>query len=140
MTLTLPDAERERILMHAETCYPMECCGFLLGMRQGDSLRVVEALPAANTASGRNRYRIAPEAALEAELHSRRRGLEVIAIYHSHPETGAFPSAVDRDEAIPGTVHVIAGRGEGVELRAWALHDSRACDPVPMRSGTADPV
>jgi proteasome lid subunit RPN8/RPN11 len=137
MMLILPDSERAHILVHAETCRPMECCGFLLGKRQGGSLRVVETLPAANITSGPDRYRIAPEGVLEAELHSRRRGLEVIAIYHSHRETDAFPSAVDRDEAIPGTVHLIAGRGE---LRAWALHASRRCDSVPIRSGTADPV
>ena len=53
----------------------------------------------------------------------RLRGMELVGIYHTHPEHPAVPSDFDRDAAWPEWSYVILSvrSGEPAELRSWAL-------------------
>jgi proteasome lid subunit RPN8/RPN11 len=91
------------MVAHAESTYPNECCGAMLG-RAGDSGKLVtEAVPLENSFSGEQgeRYELRPEDLLSADKAARDRGLDVIGIFHSHPDCDAYFSETDLKNSCP---------------------------------------
>ncbi len=115
--LPLPARLRDRIAAHAESAWPHEACGFLLG-RSGHSrspsvTRVARACNSAlRPADG---YRIGPDALRTlVEETDPAGGDALIGFYHSHPDRAARPSERDLRLSVPGfwyvAVSVRAGR------------------------------
>lgn len=77
--------------------------------------------------SPRNRYLIEPEAFREAQAALEREALEVIGVYHSHPDHPARPSAFDQEHAWPRLSYLIVPVAQGAsgEARSWVLEDDR---------------
>jgi proteasome lid subunit RPN8/RPN11 len=86
----------DRIVAHARGLAPDECCGVLIG----NADQVFDAVPARNIADRPAvRFLIDPKDHLAALKDARRRGLDVVGFYHSHPRSPAIPSATDLAEA-----------------------------------------
>ncbi len=98
--LKLSQADYEALRAHGEETYPNECCGIMLG-NTGESNHVVELMRAGNTRtdSAHNRYHIAPQELIKAQREGRRKGLDIVGFYHSHPDHPAQWSATDFAEA-----------------------------------------
>lgn len=91
------------MVSHAETTYPNECCGAMLG-RIGESGKLVtQAVPLENAFSGeqRERYELRPEDLMAADRAARERGLDLIGIFHSHPDCDAYFSETDLKNSCP---------------------------------------
>lgn len=93
----------QAMVIHAERAYPNECCGGMLGHLQGDRKIVSETVPFENAFDGQktDRYEIRPEDLLAADRAARERGLDLIGIYHSHPDCDAYFSATDLKNSCP---------------------------------------
>ncbi|MEX0787537.1 MAG: M67 family metallopeptidase [Anaerolineales bacterium] len=130
MTLRIDPAALDHIRRHGEESYPKEGAGFLLG-RDHDGDRVaVRALPQANRApeaSQSRRYEIGPEDVMATENEAEKAGLEVLGIYHSHPDHPPIPSATDLETALPWYSYVITSidRGRANQSRSWRLSEDR---------------
>ena len=93
----------DAIVAHAQDA-PDECCGLLVGA--GD--RIDEAVRARNLERGPARYRIDPRDHIALMKRLRGSDRDVIGAYHSHPRSGAAPSASDVAEAYyPDFVYLI---------------------------------
>jgi len=94
---------------HINYMAPLEACGLLGGKHQ-----VVElVLPVKNAAESKVRFTMEPRAQLRAMEQIEAEGLEVVAIFHSHPRGPSVPSPTDIQEAIYPVVNIIwskAGR------------------------------
>lgn len=101
-----------------------ECCGFLFG-HNGDQRTVTEVLPAKNVTSGdkRTKFEIHPLDYLQAENYALQKSLEVIGIYHSHPDHPAVPSENDRVSAHPNLSYMIISvlNKKVSAIRSWRL-------------------
>ncbi len=102
----LPQAVLRQMEARAESAYPEECCGLLVGMREGASIRVSRAEPSANVAArqpgtdARRRFEVDPRLRL-ALMHELEESAEdIIGLYHSHPDHSARPSQHDRDSIL----------------------------------------
>jgi proteasome lid subunit RPN8/RPN11 len=146
MSLRMNNAHLEAIRAHASRDYPNECCGMLLGKADGDSKRVTEAVPLTNLRhdaaraqellpvddpgreTERNRFLIDPLDQLRLEKEARKRGLDVLGYYHSHPDHPARPSNYDRDHAWPWYSYVIIAveRSLPKDLTSWVLAEDRS--------------
>lgn len=93
----------QMMVLHAERTYPNECCGAMLGHIQGESKLVTEAVPLENAYAGEQsaRYELRPEALLEADRAARKHGLDLIGIFHSHPDCDAYFSETDLRNSCP---------------------------------------
>ena len=93
----------ERMVSHAEATYPNECCGVMLGSVDETGKSVSIAIPLANASQGpqQARYELRPEDLLEADREARRRKLQLIGIYHSHPDCDAYFSETDLKNSCP---------------------------------------
>ena len=92
--LRLSDEILKQIRAHGESAYPEEGAGFLLGV-DSDERAVKAILPLMNSrevTARHNRYLIAPEDYIEAELEADRLRLSLIGVFHSHPDHPNRPS------------------------------------------------
>jgi proteasome lid subunit RPN8/RPN11 len=92
--LFFSQAQLEEIWKHLDACRPQEGCG-LVGGREG---RAALVLPVENLLHSPVRFQMEPIAQLRAMETIDRAGLELAAVYHSHPAGPAHPSATDLAE------------------------------------------
>lgn len=105
--LSLTAGQLEGLRRRAREAAPDEVCGFLLGARD----QVAELIEAPNTHPEPSRgYRIHPRDCLAALRKARKENLQVLGVFHSHPEGPANLSTVDRREAHPGWHYLVLGR------------------------------
>jgi len=126
MVLELNTSLRERLVAWAREGYPRECCGLLLGRARDGMVRVDEVTQARNTNTERahDRYELDPEDFLRADALSRERQLDIVGIWHTHPDHPARPSATDREQAWDGWSYLILSVDRaGVQaLCSWRLN------------------
>ena len=93
--LEIPENLLKSIIGHARQEYPLEGCGILAG--KGG--KVTKFYPITNMKKSCSCYLMEPEEQLRVFQEIEKEGLELSAIYHSHPYTAAFPSQRDMDYA-----------------------------------------
>lgn len=129
--ITLRENLKQAIEKHAESTYPYECGGMLIGEFGSDGKKnVIETFPLENSSEEdqSNRVLILPKDVMRAERYARQQKLDVIGYYHSHPEDRAVPSQYDLDHALPVWSYVIASviGGKAVDVRCWVMEDDRS--------------
>ncbi len=114
-----------------EAAYPREGCGLLLG-EMDDQVRVRRHIVAQNRRvedrAAERRYLIDPQDFRDIAQAAHQEGLEIVGVYHSHPEVPPEPSAYDREHAWPWYHYLIVSvvRGTAQEMRVWQLTEDRA--------------
>lgn len=123
--LLLPAAVRAELEAQAVTGYPNETCGLLLGLHDASRCSVAGQYAARNLNRVRaaDRFVLDPQDYLAAEEFAEDSGIEVVGVWHSHPDHPARPSETDRAQAWPGWSYLILSvmAGEVVDLRSWRL-------------------
>lgn len=123
--LHLADELRAKLEAWIQAGYPHETCGLLVGRQEEGTARVERVYQARNLNQerARDRYDMDPEDQLQVELEAREAGLDVVGIWHSHPDHPARPSETDRSKAWPGWSYLIVSvTAEGVvDLRSFRL-------------------
>jgi len=130
MQLALTNQLLSEIHASGEAAYPEEGAGLLLGSSYGKTKQVKAILPVANTredGARHNRYALTPEDYLQGELEAARRGLDVLGVYHSHPDHPNHPSEFDREWAMPWFSYLITSiqAGKAEASRSWLLNMER---------------
>jgi proteasome lid subunit RPN8/RPN11 len=123
---------RDEIIDHARREAPRECCGLIAG-RGGRAERLFRLR---NLAPGNTLYEVDPSQLYELEFRVLPdAGHDVVAIYHSHPATKAYPSPTDRAQAFwPDAVYLICSLADPATpvIRGFRLRDSLV-DEVVVR-------
>ena len=134
-SLVIASRVKRAIVAHAVRDRPQECCGLLLGDRQG----IHFAVPMANITASATRYRVDDAAHLELRRVVRRFAppLAVAGVYHSHPAGGALPSPTDLEEAMyPDWAYLIIGMASRRPVvRAFRIREGAASE-YSIRWGT----
>ncbi len=90
--LQLPQEISLSLIEHARREVPNECCGLLAGHPDG---RVTHALPLVNRLESPVQFESEPRSMFEAMKQMRKLGIEMLAVYHSHPLSHPMPSRID---------------------------------------------
>jgi proteasome lid subunit RPN8/RPN11 len=119
-----------QIHAHGEQAYPEEGAGFLLGA-DTPGRQVLDLIPVTNAREAETRsrrYLLGAEDYLKAEMEADRRGLQLVGVFHSHPDHPDQPSEFDREWAQPFFSYVITGVDEGKarSSRSWRLAEDRS--------------
>jgi proteasome lid subunit RPN8/RPN11 len=125
MVLQLYTEQLQQIQRHGERHYPNEGVGLILGRACSGAREVVSVMPLINrSAEHIHRYHIDPRDMLAAEVEAERLNLEILGVFHSHPDIPAEPSAHDLETAFPWFSYVITSikDGEARRTRSWRLH------------------
>lgn len=117
-----------QILQQAQRSEDREICG-LVSAREGQP---AHCYPVANAApQPEHRFLMDPQQQIEAMRQMRAQGEELFAIYHSHPDAPALPSATDlREAAYPDALYIIISMAtEGtLEMRGFRLQNNKIED------------
>lgn len=123
--IRLRTARRRELEAFARAGYPEEVCGLLVGRTDGRAMVVERVVLARNRNVGRrhDRYELHPDDFLGAAESARRDGLDIVGIWHTHPDHPAQPSATDLEAAWSGYDYLILSvTPRGVdEVRCWTL-------------------
>ena len=121
----LSAAQRRELERAAGRGYPQEVCGLLVGREGPRGTAVLRVTQARNLAGERraDRYRLDPDDFLVTDRAARDDGLEIVGVWHTHPDHPARPSRTDREAAWEGWSYLILSvdAGQVSELTAWRL-------------------
>jgi proteasome lid subunit RPN8/RPN11 len=137
MTLVISSEQLKIIYDYAETIYPEECCGILLGTIAGLTKIVVEVMPTVNAwekseavkdrieRTKTSRYTISSLDIFHAQKRGQDLELEIVGFFHSHPDNPAAPSVCDREQAWDVYSYPIVSviRGRVGDFQSWVLND-----------------
>jgi len=112
----------DEMIAHARQETPLECCG-VLGGTDG---RVLKLYQATNAEHSRYCYNIESQELFRINRECEENGWQFLGIYHSHPDSAAYPSPADIDRASwPESLYFIVSLSnpENPEVRAFRIRD-----------------
>ena len=127
LEINIPNEIFERMLEQAQAESPIEACGILAGR---DST-VERMYSMTNTEAREDHYMMEPKEQFAAVKDMRAAGLNMLAIYHSHPATAARPSAEDvRLAFTPNITYVIISleQSNGPMVKAFSVKDGQTTE------------
>jgi proteasome lid subunit RPN8/RPN11 len=118
----------DEMVAHALEDLPNECCG-MVGGSDGEASVVI---PVANAAASPLRFEMDSQGQYDALKQIEEGGGELLAIYHSHTKSAAYPSQTDVNQAVswPDAIWVIVSledRG-APDVKGYWLKDLKIAD------------
>ena len=116
------------MVAHAREDLPNECCG-MVGGSDGKATSVIRV---ENSAASPLRFEMDPQGQYDALKEIEVGGGELLAIYHSHTRSAAYPSQTDVNQAVnwPDAIYVIVSleNPESPDVKAYWLKDLKIAD------------
>ncbi|MBI5848336.1 MAG: M67 family metallopeptidase [Nitrospirae bacterium] len=116
-----------QMLKHCRAGYPNEACGILAGK----SGTVVKVYLMPNAEPSPVSYVMEPKEQFRVMQEMRQEELSMLAIFHSHPQSPAYPSATDiRLAFYQDVVYVIIGltNPESPDIKAYTIIEGEVID------------
>jgi len=120
--LKIPSDIVDEMIAHARMDFPRECCGILAGKDDGIS----HIYQMTNTDRSRVSYLMDPKEQIKVFKEIRTLGIDLKAIYHSHPNHPAYPSITDVELAYyPEAVYIIISidNSRDTKIRGFRILD-----------------
>jgi proteasome lid subunit RPN8/RPN11 len=118
----------DEMVAHAREDLPNECCG-MVGGGDGEARTVIRV---ENSAASPLRFEMDPQGQYNALKAIEDGGDELLAIYHSHTKSAAYPSQTDVNQAVnwPDAIYLIVSlEDEGSpDVKGYWLKDLRIAD------------
>jgi len=92
----LTKSQKQILSNHADNEKPNESCAILFGREDKEQYNVERIFLTKNIAQSPVNFTISAEQRLEADKIERDSQLKIIAIFHSHPDSKAYPSNTDK--------------------------------------------
>lgn len=110
----IPKPLLDRVLEHCEKEYPFECCGVLGGSKIGANSHEIWSVEGVyeleNELKSDKEFRSSPESMFKAIKDLRKSDWQMLAVYHSHPDSDPQPSLKDiRENLGPEVLMFIVG-------------------------------
>jgi proteasome lid subunit RPN8/RPN11 len=115
------------MLVQAIVELPNECCGLLAGVleetQKGTLGRVQQRYPLVNALARPTAYESEPKSMFAAVRDVQRLGIDILAVYHSHPMSDPIPSRTDLERNYSTEVMnlIISLRETQPRVRGWWL-------------------
>lgn len=122
--LYLKKEHRDKLIQQAKEEAPNEACGILAG-KDGKAGKVYQMT---NVDKSSKTFFMDPQEQLRIMKEIRNAGLEMIGIYHSHPESEAYPSAYDVKMAFyPEASYVIVSKKDrdNPNIRSFKIREGK---------------
>ena len=96
MYLVLTESQRQLLSRESTSNSPNETCALLFGKKENDKLIVRDVFLAENVEESPVNFTISNEQLILGYKEAEEKGLDVIGIFHSHPNSEPYPSATDK--------------------------------------------
>ena len=123
--IILNQKQIDTLIQHSEKYQPNESCAMLLGIHGEQQWNVKEVFLTRNAHDdSKTSFIIAPEELLQGYQLAEEKQLELVGIFHSHPQTAASPSNFDKKfMKVNGSVPWIIFSGMNTDLKAFMLDE-----------------
>jgi proteasome lid subunit RPN8/RPN11 len=101
--IRIPQAIHDDMVAHAREGFPLEVCGILGG--SGEIVSMIYRMT--NTDASNEHFMMEPKEQFAVVKDLRAKGLSMLSVYHSHPESPARPSEEDIKLALTPDVSYI---------------------------------
>ena len=118
--IQIPQAIHDDMIAHAREGFPLEVCGILGGI--GESVSAIYRMT--NTDASNEHFMMDPKEQFAVVKDLRAKGVSMLAIYHSHPESPARPSEEDIRLALtPDVSYVIISLADAdqVDMKSFKI-------------------
>ncbi len=125
--LHVPKSVVDAMLQHCRAEAPNEACGVLIG--HGDHVEDLQSMT--NLEASPVAYRMDPYEQLQLQKRLRQSGQELVAIYHSHVATQAYPSVTDIQQAYDDRpIYIICSLRQPQEpdVRGFRIQDGKVSE------------
>ena len=119
--IVLAQKEKDKLVAHAIEQQPSESCAMLFGKKVGDNWNVKEVFLTQNIDDSQTNFTISPEELLKGYQIAEKNQLEIVGIFHSHPNSDAIPSNTDKKFMQNNPVPWIIFSGVNNDLKAYLL-------------------
>ena len=94
--ITLTESQKQTLVNHSNSEEPNEACALLLGRQLDNNYKVEKIFLTENLEKSPVNFTISAEQILEADKMEKELHMKIIGIFHSHPNSKAFPSETDK--------------------------------------------
>ena len=131
--IILTENQKEILSNHAEQESPNESCAILFGKEMQESYKVERVFLTQNIEQSPVNFTISAEQRLEADKTERESELKIIGIFHSHPNSEAYPSETDEKfmDMNPGVWIIFSGVSKN--FKAYVLENSIKEIPIEFK-------
>ena len=130
----------DKMRQWAETGYPYEVCGLLIGIYDMQQWLVqdVKQVNNLNTERASDRFQLDPAGYQSIDKSLRGTQQEIIGVFHSHPDCPAKPSPTDLENAWEGFLYPIISVHQGKlhDIQAWTVSERMRFQHIHMNSST----
>ena len=123
--ILLNQKQVDALIQHSEKAGISESCAMLLGTHNNQQWNVKEVFLTRNShVNSETSFIINPEELLQGHQLAEKKQLELVGIFHSHPDSAAAPSNFDKKfMKVNGDVPWIIFSGTNMDLRAFILEE-----------------
>lgn len=129
-SIAITKAQKNLLLEHASKCSPNESCAILFGSIENEKSIVKDVFLAENIDDSPVNFTISNEELLKAYKLAEKKNLEIVGIFHSHPDSDAFPSATDKKFMDANPVAWIISSGKSSKFKAFLLESDITEIPI----------
>tara|TARA_Y100000389_G_scaffold104094_1_gene100925 strand:+ start:186 stop:590 length:405 start_codon:yes stop_codon:yes gene_type:complete len=122
-SIILSDKDKQELAKYAESEKPYESCAILVGNETDENWTVKELVLTENTTKSRVTFTISPDKEFEVDQKARESNMEIVCIFHSHPESEAYPSETDKKFMRVNPFPWIIYSGKTEEMNCFILED-----------------
>jgi proteasome lid subunit RPN8/RPN11 len=94
--IILTELQKQILSNHADKERPNESCAILFGTEKDGKSKVEKVFLTKNIDQSPVNFTISAEQRLEADKMEKELQLKIIGIFHSHPDSKAYPSSTDK--------------------------------------------
>jgi len=120
--VVLAQKEKDQLITHAIEQQPHESCAMLLGKKVDDAWNIKEIFLTQNIDNSQINFTISPEELLKGYQLAEKMHLELVGIFHSHPNSDTTPSDTDKKFMRNNPVPWIIFSGVTNDLTAYLLN------------------
>ena len=95
-SIILSKSYKEELVKYAKAKKPYESCAILIGDEDDENWTVKKIFLTENTAKSKVTFTISPDKEFEIDQIAKESDMEIVCIFHSHPESEAQPSETDK--------------------------------------------
>ena len=120
-SLVLTQKEKDNLIAHAIEQQPNESCAMLFGKKIDGAWNVKEVFLTENIDKSQTNFTISPEELLKGYQLAEKMHLELVCVFHSHPNSDAIPSSTDKKFMRNNPIPWIIFSGVNNDLKAYLL-------------------
>ena len=122
-SIILSGKNKQELVTYTEAEKPYESCAILVGNENDENWTVRKLFLTENTAKSKVTFTISPDEELRVDQIAKKSDMEIVCIFHSHPESEAYPSETDKKFMRVNPFPWIIYSGSTKEMNCFILED-----------------